>query len=79
MPPPASKHVPGSWVGRELAGSVWVAPFSAEANWSDCETKLVGGVAVVEDGQVPQGQQGELLCAELEDGVGDGGVIVWLK
>lgn len=52
---------------------------SAEANWSDCETKVVRGVAVVEDSQVPQGQQPQLLRAELEDGVGDGGLVVRLK
>jgi len=69
----------GSWVGREPAGSVWVLPVSAEANRSDCETKLVRGVAVVKDGQVTQRQQGELLRGELEDGVGDGGLVVQLK
>lgn len=81
MPPPVETrpHGDGSWVRTEPAGSVWVAPVSAEANWSDCETKLVRGVAVVEDSQVPQGQQPQLLRAELEDGVGDGGLVVQLK
>lgn len=66
-------------MGTGPAGSVWVAPLSAEANWSHCEAEVERGVAVVEHGQVPQGQQPQLLRAELEDGVGDGGLVVQLK
>lgn len=61
------------------SGAACVSPVSAEADWSHCESELVRGVAVVKHGQVPQGQQGELLGGELEDGVGDGGLVVQLK
>lgn len=77
---PATSMAPaGQFLGEEGTSSVWVSPVSAEANWSHCETELVRGVSVVEHGQVPQRQQGQLLAGEVEDGVGDGGVVVQLK